>query len=279
MIAPAAAAQAQVCMYQGCSTTRAGAGAGADTGLAATVAAAAGAGVAIAVLAVASEAEPGGASAVPAVATDTGVATPEEAEAARPSLASALEPALATAGSIAAGSATVPAAAGAVTGAAAPLRAAASLACNSAISLSFNDSRCSFLALMSARSFSRAFRSPLCCCRLAKLSRERSNSSRKLAEDWSVLPDGCPPPVVPACGGTSASRSSLPVAPVVGEPEEEARVAASATIAGLTGVPARQSLFCRLTSAAAAARVMACASDALGTRNTTPLLSALMLSR
>ncbi|CAM5504789.1 hypothetical protein RLIN73S_04943 [Rhodanobacter lindaniclasticus] len=130
--------------------------------------------------------------------------------------------------------AAVAAAAGALAGAPAALRAAASLACNSAISLSFNDSRCSFLALMSVRSFNRAFRSPLCCCRLATLSRVRSNSSRKLAADWSVLPDDCPPAAVPpACGGTRASRSSLPAVPVVGDPEDDARVAASATTAGL----------------------------------------------
>ena len=93
-----------------------------------------------------------------------------------------------------------------------------------------------------------------------------------------ALPPGAPVPL-PSFAGTSARRSPVLLDVLLGALEVDARVAVSATIAGLAGVPARQSLFWRRTSAMAAAIVIACASDDVGTRSTAPLFSALMLSR
>src|SRR6185437_10219364 len=292
----APAAHAHVCMYQGSSATGAGTGlpAGLVTGLAVAVAG----GVTDAAGAVTAA----GADDVPAAAVDAEVvivvevldaatdADPgsvEDAAASGGTFALALVPPVATAGSGAAAAdgsvfgaaVTLAATAGGFPATPAALRAAASLACSSAISLSFSDSRCSFLLLMSVRSFNRVFRSLLCCCRLATFSLARRRSSRRAADDLSPLPAPSLPVPPPTFGGTRASRSSLPAGVAPGEADAVARVPASATTAGLPGVPARQSLFCWRTCAAAAAKVRACASAEVGTRSTAPLLSALMLSR
>ena len=135
-----------------------------------------------------------------------------------------------------------------------------------------------FLLLMSARSFRRVFRSVLCCCRLARLSLVRSRSWRIPLTDLAPAALPFPAAPLPSFAGTRARRSLVSDG-AAAAPEFEGRVAASARTAGVPVAPARQSLFCRRTSSAAAAIVIACASAEVGTRSTTPLFRALILSR
>ena len=106
------------------------------------------------------------------------------------------------------------------------------------------------------------------------LSWLRNRSCLSAAEALSAPEDD-----LPALAGTSARRSADDAWLAAGALLVEARVAASATVVGVLAAVARQSLFSRRTSATAAARSVDWISSRVGTRNTSPLFSALMLSR